>query len=98
MPEKRRSVRVKRHHLVSEEGRLYRTLDISRDGMLLESTSPPPIGALVEFRIALGEHVVVVRGRVVRHVPLPGNRTGVGLQLENLDPGTRMLLAISLVK
>ncbi len=90
--ERRRSPRVKSLNFVAREGQVYRTLDLSAEGLLLEMSSPPPVGSPLYLRLAVGEQVAELQGQVVRHVPLPGNLTGVGVHLQGLDPGTRALL------
>jgi len=84
--DKRRFPRVESLNIVADKGRVFRTLDLSREGMLLEMDIPAPLGTNIVVDLALGEVVLEVKGEVVRHVPQEGGRTGVGIRFERLSP------------
>jgi len=90
--EKRRFPRVRSLNIVAERGRLFRTLDLSREGMLLEMDVPATLGTHLNVDVALGEAVVELGGEVVRHVPQDNGRTAVGIRFSRLTPrGERVL-------
>lgn len=84
--DKRRFPRIQSLNIVAEKGRVFRTLDLSREGMLVEMDSPPAVGARVNLDLALGEEVLEVTGVVMRHVPQDNGRVGVGVRFERLAP------------
>lgn len=92
MPDKRRSPRIHSLNFVADEGSMYRTLDVSKEGMLLEMGVPPPLGSRLDLRVAFGEDVVRLPGQVVRHELLPGNRVGVGVRFADLDARARAVV------
>ncbi len=90
---RRRTTRVHSLNFVAQEGHMFRTLDVSSEGMLLEMPVPPPLGTRMQLRLAVGDEVADVAGQVVRHVLMPDMKVGVGIHFENLTPGARALLA-----
>ena len=84
--EKRRYPRIQSHNLVSEQGHVFRTLDLSREGMLLEMDRPAAPGARLSLNVALGETVVEVQGLVVRQAPRDNGRTAVAIWFDGLAP------------
>jgi hypothetical protein len=84
--DKRRFPRIDSLNIVAEKGRIFRTLDISREGMLLEMDIPAPIGTRLHLDVALGEDVLEVEGEVKRHVPQDNGRIGVGVLFHRLPP------------
>ncbi len=92
MPDKRKSPRIHSLNFVADEGSMFRTLDVSPEGMLLEMGVPPPLGSRLDLRVAFGEDVVRLPGQVVRHELLPGNRVGVGVRFESLDARARQVV------
>jgi hypothetical protein len=84
--DKRRFPRVRSLNIVADKGRVFRTLDLSREGMLLEMDHPTPMGSQIVVDLALGEVVLEVKGEVVRHVPQQDGRVGVGIRFDRLSP------------
>lgn len=54
-------------------------VDVSKGGMRLRTPQPPPSGQSVRVRVALGEDICDVRGRVVRVAALGSHSYDVGL-------------------
>jgi len=96
--EKRRFPRVDSLNIVADQGRVFRTLDLSREGMLLEMDIPTPIGTKVNLDLALGESVVEVKGEVMRHVPQRNGRVGVGILFQRLSPSSERAIREHLVE
>jgi len=92
MADKRRSPRIHSLNFVADEASMFRTLDVSRQGMLLEMGVPPPLGSRLELRVAFGETVVRLPSQVMRHELLPGNKVGVGVRFEDLDARARAVI------
>jgi hypothetical protein len=86
---RRKSPRIHSLNFVAEEGMMFRTLDVSREGMMLEMVSPPPLGSRLDLTVAFGEAVVHLPVHVVRHELLAGNRVGVGVRFEELGAEAR---------
>jgi len=86
---RRHSPRIHSLNFVAEEGLMFRTLDVSRDGMMLEMGSPPPLGTRLDLQVAFGEDILRLPAQVVRHELLEKNRVGVGVRFEALDPAAR---------
>lgn len=84
--EKRRFARIRTLNIAAKQGRVFRTLDLSREGMLLEMDDPTPVGTHLSLDVALGESVVELTGEVMRHVPQGNGRVGVGVRFERLSP------------
>ena len=98
MSDKRVHPRFRSLNFVAKDGQLYRTLDVSLEGMLLEMEKPPPLGTKVTVSVAFGEKVVNLTGEVVRHVPRGKGRIGVGLRFARLDPKARWALEEHLIE
>jgi len=90
--ERRKSPRVHSLNFVAEEGLLYRTLDVSPEGMLLEMGVPAPLGSRMEVRVAFGEEILPLHARVVRHELLEEQRVGVGVRFEDLNEAAQNAL------
>ncbi|MHC4923625.1 MAG: PilZ domain-containing protein [Planctomycetota bacterium] len=96
--EHRRSPRAHGLHFVADESdQILRTLDLSHEGMLIELEEHEPLPALgdpVALRIAIGEEVVKVQARVVRHVEHgeEPHRRSYAIHWENLDPRVQELI------
>jgi hypothetical protein len=86
---RRASPRIHSLNFVAEEAAMFRTLDVSREGMLLEMMSPPPLGARLDLHVAFGEAIVRLPAQVVRHELREGGRTAVGVRFESLDATAR---------
>ena len=84
--DKRRFPRIKSMNIVVEKGRVFRTLDLSREGMLLEMDPPAAVGSHLQVDLALGEDIVDVQGDVKRHVPQPDGKIAVGILFGRLSP------------
>ena len=84
MANKRKQERIRSVNFVAKDGKLYRTLDVSLQGMLLEMADPPPLGSRVTVSIAFGERVVGLSGEVVRQESRGRGRTGVGVRFTTL--------------
>ena len=96
--EQRRFPRIQALNIVAEKGRVFRTLDLSREGMLVEMDTPTAIGTRIQLDLALGEEVLEVTGQVVRHVPQDNGRTGVGVRFERLSPRAERAIREYLLK
>ncbi len=86
---RRKSPRIHSLNFVAEEGRMFRTLDVSPEGMYLEMGAPPPLGTRLDLHVAFGEEIVRLPGMVVRHELLGIGRVGVGIRFEELDAPAR---------
>ncbi len=84
--------------MVAEKGRLFRTLDLSREGMLLEMDVPAALGTRLSVDIALGEEILEVVGEVKRHVPQDNGRIAVGILFDRLPPKAERRLREFLLK
>ena len=84
--EKRRFPRVRSLNIVAERGRVFRTLDLSREGLLLEMDVPAAVGTHLRLDLALGEAILEVKGEVVRHRVQENGRTAVGVRFGRLSP------------
>ncbi len=89
---RRHSPRIHSLNFVAEEGLMFRTLDVSREGMMLEMGSPPPLGSRLDLQVAFGETILRLPARVVRHELLEKHRVGVGVRFEGLDAAARKVL------
>jgi hypothetical protein len=89
---RRKSPRIHSLNFVAEEGRMFRTLDVSPEGMLLEMGAPPPLGSRLDTRIAFGEEIVRLPGQVVRHELIGIGRVGVGIRFEKLGAKARKIV------
>lgn len=96
--DKRRFPRIDSLHIVAEKGKVFRTLDLSRDGMLLEMDIPAAIGTHLDLDLALGEEILAVRGEVVRHIPQDNGKTAVGIRFSRLTPKAERQLRDHLLK
>jgi len=96
--DKRRFPRIQSLNIVAEQGRVFRTLDLSREGMLVEMDVPTALGTRIQLDLALGEEVLEVKGEVVRHVPQDNGRTGVGVRFERLTPRAERAIREYLLK
>ncbi|MEM7584077.1 MAG: PilZ domain-containing protein [Acidobacteriota bacterium] len=102
MSERRSSPRIDKVHLVQvsrfdEEGfradlTTGRTLNISRGGVRLELHHSVPLRTVVSLNLVLGERIVDVRGTVVYLEVLDGDRCGMGIEFDDLDPEIEALL------
>jgi len=86
---RRKSPRIHSLNFVAEEGGMFRTLDVSPEGMLLEMRAPPPLGSRLDLRVAFEERIVRLPGLVVRHELLGTGRVGVGIRFEDLGAAAR---------
>jgi hypothetical protein len=94
---KRKQERIRSVNFVAKDGRLYRTLDVSLQGMLLEMDDPPPLGSRVAITVAFGERVVGLTGEVVRQESRGRGRTGVGVRFHALPSKARWAIEEHLV-
>lgn len=100
--ERRLSPRIEKVHLVQvnrfdEEGfradlTTGRTVNISRGGVRLELHHPVPLRSVVSLNMVLGERIVDVSGTVVYLEDLDGERCGMGIEFDDLDPEVEALL------
>jgi len=99
MPDdKRRFPRLQSMNIVAEKGRVFRTLDLSREGMLLEMDVPAAIGTRLHLDLAMGDDVVDVAGEVMRHVPQDNGRVAVGIRFSRMAPRSERMLREYLLK
>jgi len=96
--DKRRFPRIRSLNVVAEKGRVFRTLDLSREGMLVEMDIPTGRGTRVALDVALGEEIVEVQGEVVRLVPQDNGRIAVGIRFDRLSPKVDRTLRDYLLK
>jgi len=96
--DKREHPRFRSLNFVAKDGQVYRTLDVSLEGMLLEMEQAPPMGSKVTVSVAFGEKVVDLTGEVVRHVERGKGRTGVGVHFGSLDPKAKWALEEHLIE
>lgn len=102
MSERRTSPRIEKVHLVQvsrfdEEGfradlTTGRTLNISSGGVRLELHHPVPLRTVVSLNLVLGERILDVSGTVVYLEVLDGQRCGLGIEFNDLDPEIQALL------
>ncbi|HEU4394223.1 MAG TPA: PilZ domain-containing protein [Planctomycetota bacterium] len=98
MADKRQNPRYRSLNFAAKDGVLFRTLDISIEGMLLEMEKPPQLGTRVTLTVAFGEKVVTVSGEVVRHVTRVKGKTGVGVRFDTLEPKAKWALEEHLIE
>ena len=96
--EQRRFPRIQSLNIVAEKGKVFRTLDLSREGMLLEMDVPAAMGTRLHLDLALGEDIVEVKGEVVRHIPQKDGRIGVGVRFDRLSPMVERVIREYLLK
>ena len=96
--DKRRFPRLQSLNIVAEKGRVFRTLDLSREGMLLEMDVPASLGTRVHLDLGVGDDVIDVAGEVVRHVPQDNGRVAVGIRFSRLAPKSERMLREYLLK
>jgi hypothetical protein len=89
---RRQSPRVHSLNFVAEEGLMFRTLDVSPEGMLIEMGSPAPLGSRLELSVAFGEEILPLHANVVRHELLDDRRVGVGVRFVDLNEAARRAL------
>ena len=96
--EQRRFPRIQSLNIVAEKGKVFRTLDLSREGMLMEMDVPAAMGTRLQLDVALGEDIIEVKGEVVRHVPQANGKIGVGVRFDRLTPMNERLIREYLLK
>jgi hypothetical protein len=96
--DKRRFPRIQSLSFVADRGRVFRTLDLSREGMMVEMDIPPAIGTRVHLDLALGESVLEVQGVVRRVIGQQNGRSGVGVQFDRLPPKSERAIRDYLLK
>lgn len=82
MAEKRTNPRLRSLNLVAVEGLLFRTLDVSAEGLMLEMAAPPPVGTKLTLVVAFGEDVVKLPCTVMRHEERGKKWSGVGVKFD----------------
>jgi hypothetical protein len=97
MPERRRNLRVRTQVFVSIEGLLFRTVDISDEGMMIEMESPPPVGKRLALTVAFGESMVTIQATVMRHEQRGKKWCGVGLKFDPLNSRAKVALQEHLI-
>ena len=99
MPDdKRRFPRLRSLNIVAEKGRIFRTLDLSREGMLLEMDTPAALGTRVQLDLAVGDDIIDVSGEVMRHVHQENGRIAVGIRFSRMAPRSERALREYLLK
>lgn len=99
MPDdKRRFPRLRSLNIVAEKGRVFRTLDLSREGMLLEMDVPAALGTRLHLDLAVGDDVIDVGGEVMRHVAQDNGRVAVGIRFSRLSPKSERMIREFLLK
>jgi c-di-GMP-binding flagellar brake protein YcgR len=99
MEEKRTHIRINQLHLIhyecldpqhhlTQQG-MGRTLDISESGLQLELAGDFELDQEVKFTLGVGEDLVELTGRVVRHDPGKGTASHYGIQLFDIKGGGR---------
>jgi len=89
---RRQSPRVHSLNFVAEEGLMFRTLDVSPEGMLIEMGSPAPLGSRLELKVAFGEEILPLHANVVRHELLDDRKVGVGVRFVDVNEAARTAL------
>lgn len=92
MPEKRTAPRLRSLNFVAVEGLLFRTLDVSAEGLMLEMAAPPPVGTKIQLVVAFGEDVVKLPCTVMRHEERGKKWIGVGMKFDALNSRARSAL------
>jgi hypothetical protein len=92
MAERRTNTRLRSLNFVAVEGLLFRTLDVSAEGLMLEMASPPPVGAKLLLVVAFGEEVVKLPCTVMRHEERGKKWIGVGMKFDTLNSKARSAL------
>jgi len=100
--EKRKFARVTSAHLLSytctEDGEtvshqgMGRTLNISEEGMLLETSTPLTPGTLLKINIGLEEEMIEVQGRIIHQGPEDGGLSVAGVEFLNIGERERTAL------
>lgn len=100
--DRRKSPRVSSVNLISyacldQNDREYahgmgRTLNLTEDGMLLETYFPIENECIVSLQIGLGEDVIDFRGKVVHQEPAEGDLFTTGIEFLDKDPETHAKL------
>jgi c-di-GMP-binding flagellar brake protein YcgR len=96
--ERRRYLRVKALHpmLYCEEvrprPRSGSTLDLSLEGVAIETHHPLTRGELLEVSIALNSRLIDFSGKVVYVQPLKGKKFKAGIRFERITKKTRHIL------
>ena len=96
--DKRRFPRLRSLNIVAEKGRVFRTLDLSREGMLLEMDVPAAMGTRLQLDLAVGDDIIDVGGEVMRHVAQDNGRVAVGIRFSRLSPKAERMIREYLLK
>jgi len=96
--ERRRFQRIPTQNMVVEQGKVFRTLDLSREGMLLEVDVPPPVGSRLHLDLALGEDIVEAQVQVMRHETQPDGKVAAGVLFDRLTPKAERAIREYLLK
>lgn len=96
--DRRKSPRISSVNLISyacldQNNREYahgmgRTLNLTEDGMLLETHFPIENGCIVSLQLGLGEEIIDFRGKVVHQEPAEGELFTTGIEFLDKDSET----------
>ena len=96
MAEQRKNPRVDSLNLVTftsfdDEGVILsnaysRTLNLSKEGMLIEMRQAPAINTLILISLGIGEKIIQVQGKIARVETQPDNLLQVGISFINVNP------------
>lgn len=101
-PEQRKNPRVDSLNLVTftsfdDEGVILsnaysRTLNLSKEGMLIEMRQPPALNTLILVSLGIGEKIIQVQGKIVRAEPSEKDLFLVGISFINVNPYDQKVL------
>ncbi|MEK7485978.1 MAG: PilZ domain-containing protein [Planctomycetota bacterium] len=102
MAEQRKNPRVDSLNLVTftsfdDEGVILsnaysRTLNLSKEGMLIEMRQAPAINTLILISLGIGEKIIQVQGKIARVETQPDNLLQVGISFINVNPYDQKVL------
>ena len=74
--DKRRFPRIQSLNIVADQGKVFRTLDLSREGMLVEMDVPTAIGTRIQLDLALGQPLLGRGCLTLRTMPIAAGVVG----------------------
>ena len=78
---------------ISGEGaRMARTIDMSLNGLKIETSRPFAPGDILKIEVAIGDAIILAKGRVVHATQLGPNKFDIGLCFTEISDSDRELL------